>query len=180
MITEVKYEGEGNERFVEFALPAMLDVNQVTVVTYTFTSSGGQQTGRANLDGSFPAASVQNQSTSADGVWRYVAIDLPAVQPAGGRYGVALVWNCEDGTNGVTDFIIYGEPNTDELASVAVDGLAKGGWLGRGPGLSMCPAGVGCCAELCWHPVAWTSHLAAAVCCVLRPLFRGRCLPWFL
>jgi hypothetical protein len=129
MITEVKYAGEGDARYVEIALPAMLDLDQVAVATYTFTNAGGVQTARADLDSSSPnAADIITNNVSPDGVWRYVAIELPASQPENGRYGVALVWVCADGTTGVTDFIIYGEPNPNPQASVAADGLAKGAW----------------------------------------------------
>jgi hypothetical protein len=130
MITEVKYEGRGSSRFVEFVLPAMLDLDQVALATYTFTDAGGEQTARANLDGSSPAATILDNNVSADGIWRTVVVQLPVEQPAGGRYGAALVWLCADGTSGVTDFVIYGEPNSNPQASVAIDGLAKGGWCG--------------------------------------------------
>jgi hypothetical protein len=125
MITEVQYEGVGATRFVEFVLPAMLNLDQVSLAVYRFTSAGGVQTIAVNLDGTDPAANILGNS-SPDGVWRYVLLEMPVNQPAGGRYGLALVWRCADGTTGVTDFIIYGSSNSNPQASVAINGLAAG------------------------------------------------------
>lgn len=126
MITEVQYEGVGATRFLEFALPAMLNLDQVSVATYRFNRTGGYTTSVVDLDQSSPVNATILDNTSPDGIWRYVVIEMPVDQPSGGRYGVALVWNCADGTTGVTDFVIYGSSSTAANASLAVDGPAQG------------------------------------------------------